>query len=70
MDMIAPYRGIAPGMVRFVMTRGQFTQSDFYFRRVTGDNVTRRIVHVDFQRDDLARVLQDDDFLGGARPDD
>lgn len=68
MDMIAPYRGMAASMVRFVMTKGHFTDRDFHFRRVTGDNTTRRIVHVDFRRAELARVLSDADFAEPPRP--
>lgn len=62
-DMIAPYRGMAASMARFMMTRGNFTDREFFFRRVTDRNTTSRIVHVDFRRARLARVLHDCDFI-------
>lgn len=64
LDMIAPYRGMAGSIARFVMTRGNFTDKSFFFRRVSGTNTTQRIVHVDFRRPKLARLLRDSDFLG------
>ncbi|WP_113912383.1 toxin-activating lysine-acyltransferase [Roseovarius dicentrarchi] len=63
-DMIAPYKGLAAGITRWVMVPGQFTDGSFNFRRVGRDNTTRRIVNIDFSRpDDKARILTDADFL-------
>ena len=62
-DMIAPYRGMASSMVKFIMTPGNFTDYNFYFRRVKGGNTTARIVHVDFRRARLAHILTDADIL-------
>ena len=63
-DLIAPYRGLAAGMVRWIMEPGNFTGEDFFFRRVGEDDRTRRIVHIDFRRDRLSRILSDEDLLG------
>jgi cytolysin-activating lysine-acyltransferase len=62
-DMIAPYRGMSSSMARFIMTRGNFTDREFTFRRVTNKNTTVRIVNIDFRREKLSRVLHDTDFL-------
>ncbi len=62
-DILAPYRGLTQGIVRWIMQPGQFTDRDFLFRRVGEDDRTRRIVHIDFQRDKLAKVLREEDIL-------
>lgn len=63
-DMIAPYKGLAGSITRWVMVPGQFTDASFNFRRAGHDNTTRRIVNIDFSRpDDKARILTDADFL-------
>ena len=63
--MIAPYRGLAKTMVRFVMTPGNFTDQEFYFRRVRDTNTTARILHINFRGRQLATVLSDEDLLKG-----
>ena len=63
-DMVAPYRGMTKSMVRFVMPPGNFTDREFYFRRVRGDNTTQKILHINFRSRKLARVLRDEDILG------
>jgi len=62
-DMIAPYQGMAKSMVRFIMTPGNFTDHDFYFRRVEGQNNTRRIVNISFRRARMSRVYGNREFL-------
>jgi len=42
-DFVAPYRGLTSGMVRWLMTPGNFVGGTFYFRRVTDGNRTRTI---------------------------
>ena len=62
-DIIAPYPGLTQAMSRWVMTRGHLTSHNFYFRRVSGAKATRKIVHVDFEREDkLGVVLSPKDF--------
>jgi len=62
-DLVAPYHGLTKSMVRWIMTPGNFTDRDFRFRRVTGGNRTRRIVHIDLTRpDDKATILAEADF--------
>ena len=64
LDMIAPYRGLAAGITRWVMVPGQFAERRFTFRRVGQDHKTRRIVTIDFDRpDDKARVMTEAEFL-------
>lgn len=62
-DMVSPYNGLTAGMVRWIMSRGNFTKDDFLFRRVSDDNKTRRIVHIDFRSDKLARTFTQEEFL-------
>lgn len=64
-DLIAPYRGLMSSIGRWMMQRGNVTDREFRFRRVTGANDTRRIVHVDFDAPRLARILSEEDFLNG-----
>ena len=64
-DLIAPYRGLTASMVRWIMEPGHFTTQDFWFRRVSDDNETRRVVHIDFRRRNLSRVLTEEAFLAG-----
>ncbi|MEL7116022.1 MAG: toxin-activating lysine-acyltransferase [Pseudomonadota bacterium] len=66
-DLIAPYRGMTKSMVRFIMTPGNFTDKEFWFRRTRGVNDTQRILHVNFRDRKLAHVLRDSDFLPGRR---
>ncbi|WP_412509619.1 toxin-activating lysine-acyltransferase [Roseovarius sp. SYSU LYC5161] len=62
-DIMAPYKGMTRSMVRWIMEKGHFTDTDFFFRRVGDDDRTRRIVHIDFRRRDLAKVYSEADFL-------
>ncbi|GAA6193813.1 hypothetical protein DS909_05955 [Phaeobacter gallaeciensis] len=65
-DLIAPYKGMAAGMTRWVMVPGNFADREFWFRRVEGGNKTRRILHIDFERPDgKARFLKPEDFEPG-----
>lgn len=64
-DLIAPYRGLMTSIGRWMMQRGNVTDREFRFRRVTGENETRRIVHVDFDRPRLSRVMTEREFLDG-----
>lgn len=66
MDIIAPYNGLMTSIGRWVMQKGNFTDTKFLFRRVEGTNTTRRIVHVDFREKRLARVFDDQQFLKWA----
>lgn len=66
MDIIAPYRGLTASIVRWIMKPGNFTDTEFLFRRVAGQNDTRRIVHIDFHADRLSRVMDEDQFLSWA----
>ena len=64
-DLIAPYKGMTASILRWVMQPGNFAQTDFYFRRISGDRDTRRIVHIDFNRPEgLSKILTNEDFLG------
>ena len=45
------------------MVPGNFTNDEFWFRRVGGENETRRIVNIDFQAERLSRVYGNEDFL-------
>jgi cytolysin-activating lysine-acyltransferase len=67
-DLIAPYRGLAAGMGRWLRKPGNFTDTAFRFRRVEGRDRTRKIVHVDFHRPEgTARVYDDaDGYLAAA----
>lgn len=62
-DMIAPYRGMTSSMVKFIMTPGNFTDHEFYFRRVEARNRTRRIVNISFRRAKLSKIYTDQEFL-------
>ena len=64
-DLIAPYRGLMTSIGRWMMQRGNVTDREFRFRRVSGENDTRRIVHVDFDRPRLSRVMTEQEFLDG-----
>ncbi|MBK1634425.1 toxin-activating lysine-acyltransferase [Rhodovulum adriaticum] len=68
-EMVAPYRGLAASMVRWLMVPGHFTDRSFLFRRVGDDNRTRRIVHIDFQADRLSRVMTEAQFFAAADDD-
>jgi cytolysin-activating lysine-acyltransferase len=62
-DMLAPYRGLTSGIVRWLMVPGNLTQTNFRYRRVSDANTTRRIVHIDFRHRQLARVHDVDSYL-------
>ncbi len=63
-DMIAPYKGLTTAMVRWIMIPGNFAEKEFIFRRVSGKNNTRKIVHIDFERPSgKALILKNEDFL-------
>jgi cytolysin-activating lysine-acyltransferase len=62
-DIIAPYRGMTASMVRWLMKPQNFTDRSFLFRRVAEDDSTRRIVHIDFERERLSRVMSEAEFL-------
>jgi len=64
-DLIAPYKGLMQSIGRWMMEKGNVTDTRFSFRRVTGENQTRRIVQVDFSADRLAQVLTEETFLQG-----
>ncbi len=64
-DMIAPYRGLMTSIGRWIMQRGNVTDREFRFRRVSGQNQTQRIVHVDFDRERLSRTMTEEEFLRG-----
>ena len=65
-DLIAPYKGLPASLVRWIMQRGNFSEDQFWFRRVADDNSTSRIVHIDFDRDRLSRVMGEEEFLRGT----
>ena len=62
-DMIAPYRGLMQSIGRWIMQPGNLTNDEFLFRRVSGNNETRRIVHVDFRAERLARIYSGAEYL-------
>jgi cytolysin-activating lysine-acyltransferase len=62
-DLIAPYRGLTSGIARWIMQPGNLTETEFLFRRVAGENRTRRIVHVDFRQERLSRIMTDEEYL-------
>lgn len=62
-DLIAPYRGLMKEIGRWIMRPGNLTDGEFLFRRVAGENDTRRVVHVNFRADSLARIYTGQQFL-------
>ncbi|HBS51317.1 MAG TPA: hypothetical protein DEA05_15090 [Rhodobacteraceae bacterium] len=66
-DLIAPYRGLTGQIVRWIMQRGNFAEREFRFRRVGGENETRRIVHIDFDGERLSRVFDGAAYLETLR---
>jgi cytolysin-activating lysine-acyltransferase len=64
-DMVAPYRGLASGIVRWIMQPGNVAEREFLFRRVSDDNRTRRILSIDFDRPGLKRLYSEEEFLAG-----
>ncbi|MGR3615892.1 MAG: toxin-activating lysine-acyltransferase [Paracoccaceae bacterium] len=62
-DLIAPYSGLTAQIVRWIMVPDNFAEQDFFFRRVGGENETRRIVHIDFDAEKLARVYSGQEYL-------
>ena len=51
------------GIGRWVMVPGNFSDREFYFRRVSANNETRRIVHVDMQAERKSRIMTGDEYL-------
>lgn len=62
-DLIAPYKGLTHSIGRWIMEKGNFSETEFLFRRVSGLNDTRRIVHVNFEADQLGRIYSASQFL-------
>ncbi|QYX57009.1 toxin-activating lysine-acyltransferase [Roseovarius sp. SCSIO 43702] len=62
-DLIAPYRGLTSQIVRWIMVRGNFAEREFRFQRMGTGNDVRRIVHIDFDADRLARVYSAERYL-------
>ena len=62
-DLIAPYKGLMQSIGRWIRQPGNVTDSEFLFRRVRDGNATHRIVHVDFRKDRIGRVLSEVEFL-------
>ncbi|MDP7150799.1 MAG: toxin-activating lysine-acyltransferase [Paracoccaceae bacterium] len=62
-DIIAPYRGMMQGIARWIMHKGNFTDTQYYFRRVSEINETRRIVEVDFEAERLSKIWSAEDYL-------
>lgn len=62
-DLIAPYKGLTNSIGRWIMEKGNFSETEFLFRRVSGINNTRRIVRVDFEGDRLGRIYSASEFL-------
>ncbi|MDG2341092.1 MAG: toxin-activating lysine-acyltransferase [Paracoccaceae bacterium] len=62
-DILAPYGGMMRGIGRWVMVPGNFSDREFYFRRVSANNETRRIVHVDMQAERKSRIMTGDEYL-------
>ncbi|MBN2906004.1 MAG: toxin-activating lysine-acyltransferase [Rhodobacteraceae bacterium] len=65
-DLMAPYRGLTSSIVRWLMVPGHFTDRSFLFRRVGDRNQTRRIVHIDFRRARLSKVMTEAQFAAAA----
>ena len=63
MDIMAPYGGMMRGVGRWLMVPGNFSDREFYFRRVGKGNDTRRIVHVDMNADRKSRIMTGDAYL-------
>ena len=62
-DLIAPYRGLAQSVGRWLSVPGNFSDDDFFFRRVTGANKTRRIAQLSVTDRKLVATYSDEDFL-------
>lgn len=62
-DLIVPYRGLMPQLGRWLMVKGNFAETEFLFRRVSGRNNTRRIVQADVVKPSRTRVWTEADFL-------
>ncbi len=62
-DILAPYGGMMQGIGRWLMVPGNFSDREFYFRRVGANNTTRRIVHVDMQAERKSRIYTGDEYL-------
>lgn len=62
-DILAPYGGMMRGIGRWLMVPGNFSEREFYFRRVGNKNETRRIVHVDMQAERKSCIYTGEDYL-------
>lgn len=67
-DILAPYRGVAAGIARHLRRPGNFCNTEFFFRRVSGDNRTRRIVHVSCRPGERSGVVDVNAFLAQRAP--
>ncbi|SIT80619.1 toxin-activating lysine-acyltransferase [Pontibaca methylaminivorans] len=63
MDFIVPYRGLTAQIARWLMIRGNMSDTEFLFRRFSGPAQRQRIVHVDFTAPKLSRTYDPDEFL-------
>lgn len=63
MDVMAPYAGLPRAVARWTLGKGNLPRERFFYRRLSEDGATRRIVHVDLTRTGpLGKVLSPDDF--------
>ena len=62
-DIISPYRGMMSGIARWIMQKGNFSDTQYFFRRVDEKNQTRRIVQVDFEAERLSKIWSAEDYL-------
>lgn len=62
-DILAPYGGMMRGVGRWLMVPGNFSEREFYFRRVGSGNTTRRIVHVDMAAARKSRIMTGEAYL-------
>jgi len=62
-DILAPYGGMMRGIGRWLMVPGNFSDKEFFFRRVGADNSTRRIVQVDMEAERKSRIYTGENYL-------
>lgn len=62
-DILAPYGGMMRGIGRWLMVPGNFSDREFYFRRIGTGNETRRIVHVDMAAERKSRIYTGNEYL-------
>lgn len=63
-DLIAPYPGLTAQIARWAMVPGNVTTEDFRFRRVVGEKVAKKIVHIDFRTPDgKADIMTAEDYI-------